>query len=86
MLGLCHRCLSSGIEVKVTKGFIHCSQCPPQPKPKLDFPLYSPKLPFEELPQGDPETRHQHAYRVLIDLSDQTLVEKMALDRLLDKD
>jgi hypothetical protein len=86
MLGLCHRCLSSGLEVKVTRGFIHCSQCPPQPMPKVAKVVNTTKLPFEDLPQGDPKTRHQYAYRVLINLADQSLVEKMALDRLLDKD
>lgn len=85
MLGLCHRCLSSGTEVKVTKGFVHCSQCPPQPIPEVDID-YAMPLPFEDLPQGNPETIHLHAYKILSNMEERDLIKKMALDRLLDKD
>jgi hypothetical protein len=88
MLGLCHNCLSSGVTVNVTKGRVHCekSGCIEGKKPgPLPF-KYQEKLPFEDLPQGDPKTRHQHAEKVLIEKFDKELLEKIALDRLLDKD
>lgn len=76
MLGLCHLCLSSAVEVFVTRGVIHCKNCNAKKEEKKE----------EKVQIIEPEFHSQFAYDHLREVYDKQLLEKIAEDRLFDKD
>lgn len=68
MIGLCHFCLTSGVEIFVNKQQIRCAKCinHPDVRNMLDMPDYSPLLEFENLPTGSEEQRRK-ALEMIVD-------------------
>jgi len=88
MLGLCHTCLSSGVELFVTKGHTHCSNtnCTINKKTLEDPPEYQAPIEFEDLPQADLLHRSDHAYEVAAIYYKKELMDKIAEDRKFNTD
>ncbi len=76
MIGLCHFCLTSGVEVFVNKQLIRCAKCinHPDVRNMLDMPDYSPLLEFENLPTGTPEQRRKALEIIVDDLFEKAFV------------
>lgn len=76
MIGLCHSCLTSGIEVSVNKEQIRCANCinKPDAEKLIDMPDYSPLLEFETLPAGSKEERERSLEMIVDELFEKAFV------------
>lgn len=64
MIGLCHSCLTSGIEIGVVKGKIICDNCILSGvKSIVKQPDLEERLAFSELPQAHPDEVARLSYK-----------------------
>lgn len=85
MLGLCHICFTSNITVIPHKGFVICQQCKDYAPEKKEEEKKEKILDFEDLPSISPEERSISTYKMISELFDKQLLEKIAEDRRFDK-
>ena len=81
MIGLCHECLSSGVEINVHKGRIFCNNCiePKQPIIKINTSFL---LQFEDLPQASQQERLNSLEAIASDTADRIFHRKMNSERV----
>ena len=86
MIGLCHNCLISAVEVFVKKGHIVCKECLvdtpnfyKEPEKKI---IGDVTLPFEDLPQGTEQERLNASERIAADIFDRHYQRKMNSERV----
>lgn len=80
MIGLCHFCFSSGVEITSHKGRIFCSNCI---NPVITIPeIKTTTLLFEDLPQASLEERSLSLARISADTADRIFHKKMNSERV----
>ncbi len=85
MRGLCHSCLTSNVELVVSKGNIRCTTCENNGVVSKVPSEYHPgpgKLPFEDLPTATLEERELHANQVASDVFEKKFIKDMINERI----